>query len=410
MVQKRTGVTSKKQKALLLENVHSEAAQILRDAGCIVETHAKALSEDDLIKALDGVSILGIRSKTQVTRRVLESAVQLHTIGAYCIGTNQIDLRTATERGIAVFNAPYSNTRSVVELALGEIIMLLRKTFHKSLSAHKGLWEKSSKECFEIRGKKLGIIGYGNIGSQLSVVAENLGMQVAFFDIQERLALGNARKMKSLKDVLAWADVVTMHVDGRPQNENLIGKAEFAYMKKGSYFLNLSRGHVVRIDALTQALTSGKIAGAAIDVFPHEPKGNDDVFKSPLQNIPNVILTPHVGGSTEEAQHAIGHYVSNKILAYSKTGDTMLSVNFPQVQNPQPLHSKRITHTHANVPGMLAQINDALARRKINVVGQALRTNDTIGYAVVDFEGAIDTQLLDELRAIPQTISVRICM
>lgn len=398
-----------KPKVLLLENINSDAVKTFEDAGYQVVTHTKALSEQELIVAISDIAILGIRSKTKVTQSVIAAAPKLHAIGAFCIGTNQIDISACTAKGIAVFNAPYSNTRSVVELAIGEIIMLMRRTFPQSIEAHAGGWDKSSKGSYEIRGKKLGIIGYGNIGSQLSVVAEGLGMQVAFFDIQEKLALGNAKKMKTQKELLAWADVVTLHVDGRSENADLIDTPELKSMKKGAYLLNLSRGHVVVVEALAAALRSGALAGASVDVFPHEPKGNDEKFLSPLQGIPNVILTPHVGGSTEEAQLAIGQYVSAKLVSFSATGDSMLSVNFPQTNMPQQEKTARLIHIHANVPGMLAQINEVLAERKINVVGQSLRTNEKVGYAVVDFVGVCDTQLLADLSMIKGTIRVTHC-
>ena len=397
-----------KKRALLLENIHADAVALLKKNGFEVTTHPKAMSESELISAIKGVSYLGIRSKTKVTQGVLAAADMLEAIGAFCIGTNQIDTDACTKRGIAVFNAPYSNTRSVVELVVGEMIMLLRKVTDKSQGAHAGAWDKSASGCYEIRGKKLGIIGYGNIGSQLSVVAEALGMQVGFYDIAEKLALGNAQRFSSQKALLAWADVVTMHVDGRKENKNLIDAAALKAMKAGSYFLNLSRGHVVDVDALAAAIRKNHIAGAAVDVFPHEPSGNDESFKTPLQGLPNVILTPHVGGSTEEAQYSIGQYVSTRFIEYRDNGMTPLSVNFPEIQMPRTLRSTRLVHVHKNVPGMLAQINDALAARKINVVGQSLKTNEYIGYAITDFEGHAPKDLLIALQSIEGTIASRL--
>lgn len=401
---------SKKQqkRALLLENIHTDAVALLKKNGFAVTTHPKAMSETELTEAIKGVSYLGIRSKTKVTQAVLAAADALEVIGAFCIGTNQIDTEACTKQGIAVFNAPYSNTRSVVELVVGEMIMLLRKVTDKSRGAHEGVWDKSASGCYEIRGKKLGIVGYGNIGSQLSVVAEALGMQVGFFDIAEKLTLGNAQRFKSQKALLEWADIVTMHVDGRKENKHIIDAAAFKAMKKGSYFLNLSRGHVVDIDALAAALKKGHIAGAAVDVFPHEPSGNDESFKTPLQGLPNVILTPHVGGSTEEAQYSIGQYVATRFIEYRDNGMTPLSVNFPEIQMPRTPRSVRLVHVHKNVPGMLAHINQELAARKINVVGQSLKTNELIGYALTDFEGASSAALMDAMRAIPGTIAARL--
>lgn len=397
-----------KKRALLLENIHVDAVALLEKKGFAVETHQKAMSETELTRAIRGVAYLGIRSKTKVTKAVINAGDTLEAIGAFCIGTNQIDLPACTEKGIAVFNAPYSNTRSVVELVIGEIIMLLRKATDKSRDAHSGVWDKSASGCFEMRGKKLGIVGYGNIGSQLSVVAEALGMHVAFFDTAEKLALGNAQRMRSQKALLEWADIVTMHVDGRSENKHIIDAAALRHMKKGSYLLNLSRGHVVDIEALAAALRRGHIRGAAVDVFPHEPSGNDETFKTPLQGLSNVILTPHVGGSTEEAQYSIGQYVGTRFIEYRDNGTTPLSVNFPDIQMPRVPQSTRIVHVHKNIPGMLARINQELAERKINVIGQSLKTNDTIGYAITDFEGKTSPGLSAALAAINGTIAARL--
>lgn len=396
------------QRVLLLENIHSDAVALLKKQGFAVETYQKAMSETELIRAIRGITYLGIRSKTKVTKAVIDVADSLEAVGAFCIGTNQIDLSACTAKGVVVFNAPYSNTRSVVELVIGEIIMLLRKAADKSRDAHTGVWDKSSSGCYEMRGKKLGIVGYGNIGSQLSVVAEALGMQVAFFDIAEKLALGNAQRMRSQKALLEWADIVTMHVDGRAENKDLINAAALKHMKKGGYLLNLSRGHVVDIEALATALRRGHLRGAAVDVFPHEPRGNDEAFKSPLQGLANVILTPHVGGSTEEAQYSIGQYVSTRFIEYRNNGVTPLSVNFPDIQMPRLAHSTRIIHVHKNIPGLLARINQELAERKINVIGQSLKTNDTIGYAITDYEGKRSHELAAALTAINGTIATRL--
>lgn len=395
-------------KALLLENIHTSGVEVLRKKGMDVVCHKQSLSEDELINALDGVALLGIRSRTHITPRILDHAKDLLTIGAYCIGTNQIDLEAASLHGVAVFNAPYSNTRSVAELAIGEIIMLMRRMFDKSSMAHRGQWDKSSAGSHEIRGKNLGIIGYGNIGSQLSMMAESLGMRVYYYDVVDRLNIGNAVKMSSLEEVLEVADVVTLHVDGSPENANFIGEKEFARMKDKVIFLNLSRGHIVDIDALTANLKSGKVAGAAVDVFPVEPSGTDKPFESPLQGLPNVILSPHVGGSTEEAQYDIGEFVSNKLIEYCETGTSYVSVNLPRIQLPSVKNTHRLLHIHKNVPGVLSQLNSIFARNSVNVVGQYLRTNEHIGYVIADVDKEYDESLFDDLQKVSNTIRVRI--
>ncbi|MDE2590164.1 MAG: phosphoglycerate dehydrogenase, partial [Patescibacteria group bacterium] len=361
-----------KMHVLLLENISEEAVTRFTAEGFQVETYKAALSENDLLEKIEDVSILGIRSKTEITQKVMQKAHKLLAIGAFCIGTNQIDLPATTKKGIAAFNAPYSNTRSVVELAMGEIIMLARKACDKSAQMHKGVWDKSAAGCFEIRGKKLGIVGYGNIGTQLSVVAESLGMHVYYYDVADKLALGNATRCSSLDELLKTCDVVTVHVDGSKTNKHLFGKREFDAMKQGSLFLNLSRGHVVDIDALQHSLASGHIAGAAVDVFPKEPKSNSDPFISPLQNLPNVILTPHIGGSTEEAQRNIGEFVSTKLMQFINTGNTILSVNFPELSLPPQGKAHRFIHVHENIPGVLAHINNFLSKYTINILGQYL--------------------------------------
>lgn len=394
-------------KVLLLENVHPAALKAFEDEGFNVEFVKGALDEDELCERIKDVSIIGIRSKTHLTKKVLENANRLMAIGAFCIGTNQIDLETATERGIAVFNAPYSNTRSVVELAIGEMIMLIRRIFPKSTSMHRGDWDKSASGSYEIRGKKLGMIGYGNIGSQLSVVAEALGMQVYFYDVVDRLAIGNARRVYSMAELLGIADVVSLHVDGRKENTYIIGKEQFDQMKDGAIFLNLSRGHVVEIDALAAALKSGKIAGAAVDVFPHEPKTNNDAFESELIGLDNVILSPHIGGSTEEAQENIGQYVPSKLLEYINNGSSYGSYNFPEVQLPKLGDSHRLLHVHANVPGVLAKLNSIFARYDINITGQYLKTNETIGYVIADISKNYSEEFIRELKAVEGTIRFR---
>ncbi len=394
-------------KVLLLENVHQAAVQAFKAEGFDVEFHKGAMDEDELSEKIKGVSIIGIRSKTNLTAKVLENADKLFAAGAFCIGTNQIDVKTCTRKGIAVFNAPYSNTRSVVELAIGEMIMLIRKIPSNSERLHQGIWNKSAKNSFEVRGKKLGLVGYGHIGMQLSVVAEALGMEVYFYDSTDKMPIGNAVKCKTLDEVLQVADVVSLHIDGRRENTNLIGKREFDLMKEGVIFLNLARGFVVDIPALVEALKSGKVAGAGVDVFPEEPKTNEDPFESELMGLENVILSPHIGGSTEEAQEMIGHYVPERLLEYINNGSTTGSVNFPEVQLPLLQESHRLLHVHRNIPGIMAKINNIFAKHNINVRGQYLKTNETIGYVIVDVEISYTPQFLEELRDIPETIRFR---
>ncbi|CAA9327021.1 MAG: D-3-phosphoglycerate dehydrogenase [uncultured Frankineae bacterium] len=394
-------------RALLLENIHSDAAWNLKDAGWDVERLDRALGEDELVERLDGVQLLGLRSNTTVTARVLESAPDLLAIGAFCIGTNQIDLGAAAERGVAVFNAPFSNTRSVVELALSEIIALTRRLTVKDRDMHAGRWDKSAVGSHEVRGRRLGIVGYGNIGSQLSVLAEALGMSVLFYDSADKLALGNARRCGSLDELLAESDVVTLHVDGRVSNSSLFGGEQFARMRPGSVFLNLSRGFVVDHAALRRHVESGHISGAAVDVFPVEPKRAGEEFVSELRGLPNVILTPHVGGSTEEAQQDIGHFVSGKLRDYAAEGNTSLSVNLPPVALPRA-GGHRLLHLHLNTPGVLASVTSILAQHGINIEGQLLATRGTLGYVVTDVGSTELDGLLDDLRAMPETVRLRV--
>jgi D-3-phosphoglycerate dehydrogenase len=394
-------------KVLLLENVHPAALRAFEEQGFNVEFVKGAMDEDELCERIKDVSIIGIRSKTNVTKRVLDNANRLMAIGAFCIGTNQIDLEEAAKRGIAVFNAPYSNTRSVVELAVGEMITLIRNTVTKSNQMHAGIWDKSAIGSFEVRGKKLGMVGYGSIGTQLSVVAEALGMQVYFYDEIEKLSLGNARKLNTLDELLAISDVISLHVDGRKENSNLIGKREFDLMKQGVIFLNLSRGHVVDIPALADAVKSGKVAGAGVDVFPYEPKTNAESFESPLRGLPNVILTPHIGGSTEEAQENIGHFVPGKLLEFMNNGSSYGSVNFPEVQLPKLKDSHRLLHIHANVPGVLAKLNQIFAKNNINITGQYLKTNEHIGYVIVDIDKNYTEEFIQEVKDVEGTIRFR---
>lgn len=393
---------------LLLEGVHPVAIELMKAEGFTVESYPAGLDENELCEKIKNVSVLGIRSKTQVTSKVLANADRLMAIGAFCIGTNQIDLEAATKKGVAVFNAPFSNTRSVVELAIAEMIMLIRNIVDKSGKMHQGQWDKSAKGSFEVRGKKLGIVGYGNIGAQLSVLAENLGMKVLYYDVEEKLSLGNATKCKTMKELFAQADVVTLHVDGRESNTNIIGEQEFSQMKKGVIFLNLSRGHVVDVKALRENILNGKIAGCAVDVFPHEPISNNEEFVSELRGLPNTILTPHIGGSTLEAQENIGNFVPSRIMDYINSGNTSNSVNFPNLTLPTLENAHRLIHIHNNVPGILAKINNVLAAHGINIVGQYLKTNELIGYVITDINKEYDKDVIKDLRSIEHTIKFRV--
>jgi D-3-phosphoglycerate dehydrogenase / 2-oxoglutarate reductase len=401
-------VTDAPIRALLLEHIHSDAEALLRSSGLEVESLPRALDEDELITALDGVALLGIRSKTHVTERVLENAPRLVGIGAFCIGTNQIDLHSASERGVTVFNAPFSNTRSVVELAIAEIIAMTRRLTEKNAFMHDGVWDKSAEGAHEIRGRTLGIVGYGNIGTQLSVLAENLGMKVIFYDTADRLALSNARRCGSMAELLAEADIVTLHVDGRASNHSLFGEAEFAQMKHGALFLNLSRGFVVDYAALRDRIRSGAIAGAAVDVFPVEPKGRGDEFVSELRGLPNVILTPHIGGSTEEAQQDIGQFVAAKLRDFVRDGSTSMSVNLPGLTLPQPPDTTRVILIHRNIPGAMATINGVFAEHKANVEAQLLGTRGEFGYVVTDTSASLTEEMLEQLRKLPETVRLRV--
>ena len=393
-------------KALLLENIHSEAHRVLTKRGFEVETRSGALTDGDLVAALEGVSYLGIRSRTQITREVLDASPDLKAVGAFCIGTNQIDLDAATEAGVAVFNAPYSNTRSVVELAIAEIICMARHLTDRNKDVHEGRWDKSAVGSHEIRGRTLGIIGYGNIGSQLSVVAATLGMRVYYYDIVDRLPLGNAKGVGSMGELLEMSETVSLHVDGRASNANLIGAEEFSQMRPRTLFLNLCRGNVVDHDALHENLVSGHIAGAAIDVYPHEPKEKGEPMVSKLQGLQNVILTPHIGGSTLEAQVDIGRYVAGKLSDYEANGATSMCVNLPEVPAPSP-EDHRIVHLHHNVPGVMARLNNLLATHNMNIKSQTLSTRGQLGYAVTDVSGEVPADLLTELEALHETVRVR---
>lgn len=395
-------------RVLLLEQIHADAETILRSAGFEVETVNRALDEDDLVARVADVTLIGVRSKTHITERVLDAAPNLVAVGAFCIGTNQIDLDVASERGITVFNAPFSNTRSVVELAIAEIISMTRHMTVKNSLMHQGVWDKSADGAHEVRGRTLGIIGYGNIGTQLSVLAENLGMKVVFYDTADKLALGNARRCISVKELLAESDVVTLHVDGRPSNKNLFGEADFAQMKQGSLFLNLCRGFVVDYAALRAHIESGHIAGAAVDVFPIEPKGRGDEFVSELRGLPNVILTPHIGGSTEEAQEDIGRFVAGKFRDFVLDGSTAMSVNLPGLALPQAPGTSRLTLIHRNVPGVMATVNGVFAEHKVNVEAQLLGTRGELGYVVTDIGASFTDEMLGQLRGLPETVRLRL--
>lgn len=395
-------------KVLLLENVHPNAQKMFDTEGYQVEIVSGSLDEAELCEKIKDVSILGIRSKTQVTRKVIESANRLLAVGAFCIGTNQIDLQACTDKGVMVFHAPYSNTRSVVELAIGEMIMLSRRTFVQSSNIHNGVWHKSANASNEIRGKKLGIIGYGNIGSQLSVLAENLGLDVYYYDTDEKLSLSNATKLDSMEELLSSCDIITLHVDGNKNNTNIIGEKEFELMKDGVIFLNLARGFVVDIQALVKYLKNGKIRGAAVDVYPEEPKASKSEFISELQGLENVILTPHVGGSTEEAQADIGNFVPNNIINFINKGNLAASVNIPPMQLPSFDGSHRLIHIHRNEPGVMSKINAVYAKFNLNIVGQYLKTTEKVGYVITDIMKDYDKEVIDELKKIENTIKFRV--
>lgn len=394
-------------KILLLENVHPDAFTKLSKDGFSVETVSKSLSEDELIEKIKNVHVLGIRSKTNVTKKVIEAAEKLMVVSAFCIGTKQIDLEACKENGVVVFNAPYSNTRSVVELAIGEIIMLMRSVFQRSTEIHNGQWNKTAEGSREVRGKKLGIVGYGNIGSQLSILAEALGMSVYYYDVEDKLALGNATKVATLEELLKISDVVTLHVDDHAANKNFFGAKEISQMKDGAHLVNLARGFVVDIKALSEALKSGKLAGAAVDVYPEEPRKNGE-FYTELKGLPNVILTPHVGGSTEEAQRDIADFVPNKIMAYINSGNTVDAVNFPNIRLPRQTNAHRFLHIHKNVPGVMAKINKILAKYDLNINGQYLSTDPKVGYVITDLDKEYNKEVIDKLRKVEGTIKFRV--
>ncbi len=407
-----TGGTSypkEKIRILFLENISEVAVKNFRRYGYVqVDKIAKALTEDQLVSEIRNVHILGIRSKTQVTQRVLEAAQKLQAIGCFCIGVNQVDLRAATRNGVVVFNAPYSNTRSVAELVIGAAIMLIRKIPDKNKAAHEGRWMKEAKGSYELRGKTMGIIGYGNIGSQVSVLAESLGMKVLFYDVETKLPLGNAEDAKSLKEILRQSDIITLHVPETTLTRNLINKKNLRLTKKGSILINYARGEVVDLEALRRSILEGHTGGAAVDVFPHEPEKNGDPFSTPLQDCPNVILTPHIGGSTEEAQQNIGEDVSVKLFNYLEKGITLGSHTVPALALPPQEGSHRILHIHKNVPGVLSAINKRLSDNGINILGQYLKTNEEIGYVVLDVDKLLSSRALQLLKEVKETIRVRV--
>lgn len=407
----RLSLSKDRIKVLLLEGINDSATDLLVNAGYTNMTRLpKALDEDALVKALEGVHVLGIRSRTQLTDAVFAQADRLFAVGCFSVGTNQVDLQAARGRGVPVFNAPFSNTRSVAELTIGEIVMLLRKITDRSVSAHGGGWDKSANGSFEVRGKVLGIVGYGNIGSQLSTLAEAMGMRVIYYDQTDRLRHGNTEPVDSLHELLGSADIVSLHVPETPQTAGMIGAEQIAAMNPGSYLINNSRGTVVDLDALAAALKSGHLAGAAVDVFPVEPASNNDRFVSPLQGLPNVILTPHIGGSTEEAQERIGAEVARKLIDYSDVGSTVGAVNFPQVQLAARAVGTRFIHVQRNVPGMLRRLNDVFAARNVNIAAQNYQTDGEVGYVVMEAEsiGADARDILREIRALEGTIRARL--
>jgi D-3-phosphoglycerate dehydrogenase len=403
-----TSYPKEKIKVLFLENISEKAVQYFKDQGYTdVKKIAGALSEEELIKAIKDVHILGIRSKTFISKKVLDSAKKLQAIGCFCIGINQVDVKACKQKGVALFNAPYSNTRSVAELVIGAAIMLIRRISDKNLAAHNGIWNKEAKGSFELRGKTIGIIGYGNIGTQLSVMAEAMGMKVKFYDIETKLPLGNASAVKSIKDLVSSVDIISLHVPETIQTKNLISKAVIKQFKPGAILINYARGEVVDLEALSQAIKDKHVSGAAIDVFPVEPEKNGDKFTTPLQGLSNVILTPHIGGSTEEAQENIGEDVSIKLYQYLERGVSYGSHTIPSISLPPVEHAHRILHIHNNVPGVLSAINTVMSKNKINIVGQYLKTNDEIGYVVLDVDSKLSKTAIALLKEVKHTIRVR---
>lgn len=408
MSEKKLSFPKNKIKVLLLEKIDTIAKSIFEKEGYEIETLDTSLNEKELSKKIKDISILGIRSKTVITKKILQSANKLLSIGAYCIGTNQITLKECQKKGVIVFNAPYSNTRSVVEIVIAQIIILMRNIIKKSNQMHKGIWKKDSINSYEIRNKILGIVGYGNIGSQLSVVAESLGLKVIYYDILDKLSIGNAKRYDSMKKLLKECDILSIHVDGREENTNLIGDKEINLMKKGAILINYSRGKIVNINSLKRNLKNNKLHGAAIDVFPEEPLNNKEKFKSELIGLNNVILSPHVGGSTKEAQKNIGSFVPQKIIEYINSGNSSNSVNFPNLSLPEQKEAHRFIHIHKNEPGIMLKINKILSDYNINIVGQYLKTNESIGYVITDINREYNKQVIQSLRKIDDTIRLRV--
>jgi len=403
-----TSYPKEKIKVLFLENISDKAVQYFKEQGYTdVKKVTGALSEEELIKVIKDVHILGIRSKTFISKKVLESAKKLQAIGCFCIGINQVDVKACKQKGVALFNAPYSNTRSVAELVIGASIMLIRRITDKNIAAHNGIWNKEAKGSFELRGKTIGIIGYGNIGTQLSVMAESMGMKVKFYDVETKLPLGNAISVKSIKDLVSSSDIISIHVPETNQTKNLISKAVIKQFKQGAILINYARGEVVDLEALSFAIKEKQVSGAAIDVFPIEPEKNGDKFTTPLQGLPNVILTPHIGGSTEEAQENIGEDVSIKLYQYLERGVSYGSHTIPSISLPPVEHAHRILHIHNNVPGVLSAINTVMSKNKINIVGQYLKTNDEIGYVVLDVDSKLSKTAIALLKEVKHTIRAR---
>ena len=405
---KKLSYPKEKINVLLLENVDEVARKTFVEEGYNVETISSSLNEKELIEKIKKVSIIGIRSKTILNKKILSNAKRLLVIGAFCIGTNQIDLDFTKKKGIIVFNAPYSNTRSVVEIVIGQIILLIRNIVEKNNQMHKGIWKKNSNNSYEIRNKVLGIIGYGNIGSQLSTIAESIGMKVIYYDKKEKLSLGNAKKYKSLNQLIKASNILSIHVDGKKENTNLIGKNEFNIMNKGTILINYSRGNVINISELKKYILSGKIFGAAIDVFPKEPESNNQKFTSKLIGLPNTILTPHIGGSTKEAQKNIGTFVPNKIIDFINTGASSNSVNFPSLVLPELQNAHRFIHIHKNIPNVMLKINKILSEFEVNILGQYLKTNDKIGYVITDINKKYNKNVIKRLKDIKGTIKLRV--
>jgi len=405
---KKFSYPKEKINVLLLENVDSVAGMSFEEEGYKVERISSSLNEKELIEKIKNVSIIGIRSKTILNKKILSNAKRLLAIGAFCIGTNQIDLDFTKKKGIIVFNAPYSNTRSVVEIVIGQIILLIRNVVDKNNQMQKGIWKKNSNNSFEVRNKVLGIIGYGNIGSQLSIIAESIGMNVIYYDKKEKLSLGNAKKYNSINELIRASNIISIHVDGKKENTNLINKNEFGIMKKGTILINYSRGNVVNIDELKKNILSGKIFGAAIDVFPKEPKNNNQKFSSKLIGLPNTVLTPHIGGSTKEAQKNIGTFVPNKIIDFINTGATSSSVNFPSLVLPELKNAHRFIHIHKNIPNVMLKINKILSEFEINILGQYLKTENKMGYVITDINKKYNKNVIKKLKDINGTIKLRV--